>query len=98
MDITLGEVIVWVVIGALAGSAVAAIVTRSAKGFGTVRNVVLGMAGAVVGGLLVNLTGIRLTDRSLTFELMDVISAVVGSVILLIAIAIIRKKRAAKAV
>jgi uncharacterized membrane protein YeaQ/YmgE (transglycosylase-associated protein family) len=97
MDITLGEVIVWVVIGALAGSAVAALVTRSAKGYGILRNVVLGMAGAVIGGILVDLTNIHLTDKSLTFELMDVIAAVVGSVLLLIAIAIVRRKRGAKA-
>jgi uncharacterized membrane protein YeaQ/YmgE (transglycosylase-associated protein family) len=97
MDITLGEVIVWVVIGALAGSAVAAIVTRSAKGFGVMRNIVLGMAGAVIGGILVDVTRIKITEKSLTFELMDVISAVVGSAILLIVIAVIKKKRAAKA-
>ena len=97
MEITLGEVIVWVVIGALAGSAVAAVVTRTAKGYGVLRNIVLGMVGAVIGGVLVDVTKLSITDKSLTFELMDVISAVVGSVILLIIIAVIKKKRAAKA-
>ena len=52
MDITVTEIITWVIVGALAGSLTGLAVTRKKKGFGHLKNLGVGLAGALIGGLL----------------------------------------------
>ncbi len=69
----------WIVIGLIAG-ALAGVVVRGG-GFGFVRDVIVGLVGAVLGGLLLHLlTGAR-TSPSFLVELLV---AFVGAVILLL--------------
>ena len=74
---SLAQLIVWIVMGLVGGSLVGLIITRERKGFGLVRNMGLGLAGAIVGGLLFRLLGLLLRDG---------VAAFVGSLIVLAAI------------
>jgi uncharacterized membrane protein YeaQ/YmgE (transglycosylase-associated protein family) len=81
----LGQIIVWLVIGALAGSLPGWVVKRDKKGFGAAGNVIVGLIGAVIGGVLFDAFGITIGSE-LTITLGDVVAAFVGSLILLVAL------------
>lgn len=94
MSVTLGGLIVWAIVGALAGSLVAAAVTRTKKGFGLWANILLGMAGAIVGGLLFSLLNIQLPGlEAMQFSFADLVVAVIGSVIVLAVYRFIRSRQ-----
>ncbi len=93
MNVTVGELLVWLIVGGLAGSVAGVVVTRKKTGFGLWKNLAVGLAGAVVGGLVFNFFRIDLGlgDLAVTFE--DLISALLGSLLLLLAIWVVQKKR-----
>ena len=93
---TVGEVLVWVIIGGLCGSFVGMLVTRSKHGFGHARNLLLGMAGSLVGGVLFNLLKIDLGlgDLSISFE--DLIAGFAGSILVLVIAWAVNKYRTRK--
>jgi uncharacterized membrane protein YeaQ/YmgE (transglycosylase-associated protein family) len=68
----------WIILGLLAGFIASKIVNRT--GEGVVLDIVLGIVGAVVGGLLFNAIG----DSGVTgFNLWSLFVAVIGAVVLL---------------
>lgn len=91
MEITLGQLIIWAVIGLLVGSLVGRLTTRSKKGFGLVGNLALGMVGAVVGGLIFDLLEIdfALGELAITFE--DLIAAFAGALLVLFVLRLLRR-------
>jgi uncharacterized membrane protein YeaQ/YmgE (transglycosylase-associated protein family) len=91
MSIPIGKIIVWLIIGALAGTLAGRLMTFSKRGFGLWANVGIGMVGAVVGGLIFRLLHIDLGlgEIKITFE--DLISAFVGSLLCIITWRLIRK-------
>ncbi|MBV7331176.1 GlsB/YeaQ/YmgE family stress response membrane protein [Chloroflexi bacterium TSY] len=93
MAITIGQIIIWIIVGALAGSLTGMVMTRSRAGYGRWTNLGIGLAGALIGGFLFNLLGIdfALGELAITFE--DLIAAVAGSLILLGIIALVRRFR-----
>ena len=93
---TISKIIVWLIIGALAGTIAGRLVTFSKQGLGFWTNLGLGMLGAVVGGGLFWLLGIDLGlgEIKITFE--DLISAFVGSLLCVVAWWLIRKRSAPK--
>ena len=60
---TISKIIVWLIIGALAGTLAGRLVTFSKQGLGFWTNLGLGMLGAVVGGGLFWLLGIQFQKR-----------------------------------
>lgn len=93
MNISLQQIIVWFVIGAIAGSLAGLIVKRSSKGFGPFTNLGIGLVGALVGGFLFWLLGIDLGLGDISVSLEDVVAAFVGSILFLILLRWIRKSR-----
>ncbi|MEX1224233.1 MAG: GlsB/YeaQ/YmgE family stress response membrane protein [Pirellulales bacterium] len=93
MQITLSQFIVWLIVGALAGSVVGMVAKRSREGFGRWINLAIGLAGAIIGGLLFRLFHIDLGLGSIQVSAEDLVAAVVGSVILLLALWGFRKYR-----
>ena len=95
-SMTISKIIVWLIIGALAGTLAGRLVTFSKQGLGFWTNLGLGMLGAVVGGGLFWLLGIDLGlgEIKITFE--DLISAFVGSLLCVVAWWLIRKRVAPK--
>jgi uncharacterized membrane protein YeaQ/YmgE (transglycosylase-associated protein family) len=88
---TIGEMVAWLIIGALAGTLAGRLVTFSKKGLGRWTNLAVGMGGALVGGLVRKLLGVDfgLGEVTLTFE--DLIAAFIGSLVLIVGIWLYRK-------
>ena len=97
MNLTISELVVWLVVGALAGSLAGMVVTFKKQGFGRWINLGIGLGGAVIGGLIFNILNIDLGLGDLTVSLEDLVSAFIGSLILLAAWWGIGKLRKAKA-
>ena len=87
---TIGKIIVWLIIGTLAGTMAGRIVTFKKEGLGRWTNIGIGMAGAVVGGFLFHLFGVDLGlgELKITFE--DLIAALLGSLLCVFAWRMIR--------
>lgn len=80
------QLIVWLVVGLLGGSLAGLIATRQRRGFGFFYNLGLGLIGGVIGGALFRLfTLLPALDR-IAISLRDVVAAVVGSLLFLIAL------------
>ena len=90
---TVDQIIVWLIVGALAGTITGRVVMRKKQGFGWWSNLGVGLVGALVGGFLFNLFGIDLGlgELKVTFE--DLISAVAGSLLFLLVLALVRAYR-----
>ena len=97
MDITIGELVVWLIVGGLAGNVAGAIVKRKKEGYGKMKNMLIGLAGAVIGGLVVNVFKIDfgLGEMRVTFE--ELLFALLGSLGLLMVLWIVGKQKAKKA-
>ncbi len=90
---TIGELIVWLVVGALAGSVTGMLVKRQREGFGRLGNLGVGLGGALIGGLLFNLFRIDLGLAEVSISLEDLIAALVGSLLFLGAVGLIRRTK-----
>jgi uncharacterized membrane protein YeaQ/YmgE (transglycosylase-associated protein family) len=84
--LSLDQIVVWIIVGLIGGSLAGLIIKRERKGFGVVRNLALGLAGAVVGGFLFRLLRLLPVLDRVTISLRDVVAAVVGSLIVLAAL------------
>ncbi|VWB10475.1 MULTISPECIES: GlsB/YeaQ/YmgE family stress response membrane protein [Burkholderia] len=76
--------IVWLVIGAIAGWLAGVLVKGS--GFGLLIDIVVGIVGAVIGGWLAGLLGIGFSGM-----LGSIVIALIGAVILLLVIRLFRR-------
>jgi uncharacterized membrane protein YeaQ/YmgE (transglycosylase-associated protein family) len=79
------SIIIWLIVGAIAGWLAGLIV--KGYGFGLIGNIVVGIVGAVIAGWLFPLIGIRLGNEIVG----SIVSATVGAVILLVIIGLIRR-------
>ena len=78
-------IIVWLIVGAIAGW-LAGLIVKGA-GFGLLGNIVVGIIGAVVAGWLLPQLGVRL-GAGLVGEILN---AAIGGVIVLVILALIRR-------
>jgi len=83
VSVSLAQIITWLVVGLLGGSAAAVAVKRERHGFGWLLNLALGVAGAVVGGAIFRLFGILGSLDAISISLRDLLSAFIGSLIVL---------------
>jgi uncharacterized membrane protein YeaQ/YmgE (transglycosylase-associated protein family) len=81
MNLTPGQFIVWLIVGALAGNLTGRLVTFKKEGLGRWTNLGVGMVGALIGGLIFRVFHINLGlgDLKVTFE--DLIAAFSGSLL-----------------
>ena len=80
--------IVWIIFGALAGW-VASMIVKTNDQMGAIANIVVGIIGAFVGGLLANLVG---SEGVTGFNFRSFIVAVIGAVVLLVIFKAVRKR------
>lgn len=78
------QIIVWVVVGLIGGSLAGLVIVRERSGFGLVRNLGLGLAGAVVGGVVFRLFGLLDGLDRVAISMRDVVSAFAGSLLVLV--------------
>ena len=91
MDIDLITIAGWLIGGALAGSIVGLLVKRKKEGFGRFLNLLIGMAGGVIGGVIFEALNLRTPILS-AFQVSarDIAAAIPGSLLLLAIIAVVR--------
>lgn len=80
---SVAQIIVWIVIGLVGGSLAGLMITWDRKGFGLLRNMGVGLVGALVGGLLFRMFGLFPGLDKIAISLRDVVAAVLGSLIVL---------------
>jgi uncharacterized membrane protein YeaQ/YmgE (transglycosylase-associated protein family) len=86
--VSLTQLVVWIIVGLIGGSIAGLIVRRERRGFGIWRNLGLGLVGALVGGLLFWLLGLFPGLDTVRISLRDVVAAVIGSFIVLLALSL----------
>jgi len=93
MKFTLSEIIVWLVVGALVGTLIGRLVTRQKAGFGVWKNLGVGLVGALIGGVLFKVFKIELFEDIPPISAHNIVAALIGSVIFLVILAILRKRK-----
>jgi len=91
INVTADQVVVWLIIGALAGSLAGMLMKRGKKGFGLFSNLLIGLIGALIGGFLLDLLNINLGLGQLTISFEDLIAAFAGALIFLVILSFIQK-------
>jgi uncharacterized membrane protein YeaQ/YmgE (transglycosylase-associated protein family) len=79
-----GNIVIWLVIGALAGWLASTLVKGG--GLGLIGDIIVGLIGAVIGGYLVPALGFETGEGFFS----AIIDAVVGAVILLLIVRLVR--------
>jgi uncharacterized membrane protein YeaQ/YmgE (transglycosylase-associated protein family) len=86
MNITLADLLVWMIVGMIAGSLAGAAVKRTKEGFGRYMNMGIGLVGALIGGFLFDLLRIDFGLENIAISLQDIVSAFVGALLFLAAL------------
>lgn len=84
MNVTIEELMVWLVVGMLAGALAGLIATRKKAGFGHLPNLGLGLVGALIGGFLFDLLGIAPALDAISISLRDIVAALAGALLFLV--------------
>jgi uncharacterized membrane protein YeaQ/YmgE (transglycosylase-associated protein family) len=85
MDATLTSIIVWIIVGGVAGWLASLVVTGA--GLGLVGDIIVGIIGAVIAGWLFPYLGVSLGGGIIG----AIIAAAIGAIILLVIIKLIRR-------
>jgi uncharacterized membrane protein YeaQ/YmgE (transglycosylase-associated protein family) len=93
MSISFAQIVVWIIVGLLSGSLIGLIVKRERKGFGMAANLALGLAGALVGGMVFRLFGLFPELDNISISLRDITAAVFGALLVLAALWIWQRNR-----
>ena len=93
MDITLSNIITWLIVGALVGDLVGRVVKRKKEGFGWFKNTLIGLVGALIGGVIWKVLKLDLNLSNVSVSLEDVVAASIGAVLFLIGVRIFKKKK-----
>ena len=96
MNLTVGQFIVWLVVGGLAGTLAGMLVTFKKEGLGRWTNLGVGMVGALIGGLLFRIFKINLGFGELKITFNDLISAFCGSLLFVVVWWLVAKFRGKK--
>lgn len=82
------SIIVWIIVGALAGW-IASMIMKTDASMGALANIVVGIIGALIGGWVVGLFGIDVADGALRIE--SILTAILGACILLAILKAVRR-------
>ena len=83
---SIDQIIVWIIVGLLGGSLAGPLMTWERRGLGLFRNLAVGLAGALIGGLLFRMLGLFPGLDKVSISLRDVVAAFLGSLIVLVAL------------
>jgi uncharacterized membrane protein YeaQ/YmgE (transglycosylase-associated protein family) len=94
MNLTIGQFIVWLLVGAVAGTLVGRLVTFKKGGLGRGTNLGVGMIGALIGGLIFNVFHISLGwFGDINVSVKDLVAALAGSLLFVIVWWLVAKLR-----
>ena len=94
MNVAVSQIIVWLIVGALAGSLTGVVVKGTKKGFGPFTNLGIGLVGALIGGSIFRAFNIDLGLGDLAISFQDLLAAFLGSLTFLWLVWLIQKKLA----
>ena len=77
----LGQIVVWLIVGAIGGSVAGLVWTWRRKGFGLLQNLGLGLIGAMLGGAVFRLFDLLPNLDAVSISLRDVVAACSGSLV-----------------
>ena len=98
MEISVSEIVNWILVGVIAGGLVGAILTGRKAGFGWFKNLGLGLVGGLIGGFLfVKLLKLDFGMSKITISLQDIVAAILGAFLVFLGVKIFGKKGAKKA-
>ncbi|MCA9972117.1 MAG: GlsB/YeaQ/YmgE family stress response membrane protein [Anaerolineales bacterium] len=81
------NIILWIILGAVAGWIASMLMKRDAQ-MGALANIVVGIIGALLGGFLFNLVGL---PGDTGFNIWTLFVAIIGAVVLLFLIGVFRR-------
>ena len=84
MEIGMPQLVVWIIVGILAGTMTGMIAKGDRRGFGVLRNLGLGMTGALLGGLLFRIFRLFPNLDKFSVSIRDIVSALIGSGLVLL--------------
>lgn len=85
------NIIVWLIVGALAGW-VGSMIMKTDAQMGALANIVVGIIGAFIGGWVLGLFGVQVVEGQLSIP--SILSAILGAVILLGVLKMLSGRRA----
>lgn len=89
----LARIIVWIIVGALAGSLAGMVVTRTKEGFGRWINLGVGLVGALIGGAVFSVIPVNFGLGEIKVSLADLMAAFVGSLLFIFAVWFLRRRK-----
>ncbi len=93
MDMSVGQLVTWGIIGLLAGSLAGLLVKRKREGFGWLTNLIFGLIGAFVGGTIFDRLDINLGLDKITIDLNQIVAAFVGALLVIIVASFVESQR-----
>lgn len=84
MNQLLGQIIVWLIVGGLAGTLAGRLVTMKKEGLGRWTNLAIGLIGALIGGGFFKLFHIDLGLGEIKVSFEDLIAAFVGALLFIV--------------
>jgi uncharacterized membrane protein YeaQ/YmgE (transglycosylase-associated protein family) len=96
MSLTIGQFIIWLVVGSLAGTLAGRLVTFKKEGLGRWSNIGVGMVGALIGGLIFKVFHINLGLGELKITFQDLVAAFLGSLLFVVIWWLVAKFRGKK--
>lgn len=84
---TLVNIVLWIILGGLAGWVASMIMGRNAQ-MGLAANVIVGIIGAVIGGLIMNFFG---QPGATGFNVYTFLVALLGAIVLLFIVGLVRR-------
>ena len=92
LGISWTTIVVWLIIGALAGTAAGSVLSRGNGGYGFIRNTLIGLVGAVIGGFIFDVLQIQIgTLASSSINLQQLLAAFLGAVLFVALLRVIRR-------
>ncbi|MBZ0302951.1 MAG: GlsB/YeaQ/YmgE family stress response membrane protein [Anaerolineae bacterium] len=82
------EWLIWIAVGAIAGL-LASVVMRTSPPYGLVGDMLIGIAGGLLGGFLFQLAGVNAAVTG--FNLLSLVVAFVGAVVILALVRVLRR-------
>ncbi|TAK48021.1 MAG: GlsB/YeaQ/YmgE family stress response membrane protein [Xanthobacteraceae bacterium] len=79
------SIVIWLIVGAVAGWLAGMVVKGG--GFGLLRNIAIGVIGAVVAGWLLPRIGLRMSGGTMA----AIINATIGGIIVLVVLSLLRR-------
>jgi uncharacterized membrane protein YeaQ/YmgE (transglycosylase-associated protein family) len=92
VGITIDEMASWLLIGLLVGTIASAIYLKRSKGFGLFGNLLIGLAGAFVAGLVTELIGLDFNWGQIVLGVDELIFAMAGAIAVLFALTFLKNR------